>query len=235
MESESPDARVLLVEDDARLASMVADFLSSQGFDVVIEGRGDDAVARIHDLQPDAVVLDVNLPGKDGFEICRGVRPSYRGPIIMLTARGDEQDEVLGLEAGADDYLSKPVRPRALLARLRMHLRRGPASEESAPNEPVEVGALTIDPRRRSAELAGEELDLTTAEFELLYLLASNAGRPLNRNDLYQEIHGIQYDGLDRSIDLRISRLRKKLGDDPAKPHRIKSVRGVGYLFSMEP
>ena len=233
MAEESPNRCILLVEDDASLASMVVDFLSPQGFDVSIEGRGDRAVERIVREDPEAVVLDVNLPGLDGFSVCRAVRASYRGAIIMLTARGEEVDEVLGLEAGADDYMAKPVRPRALLARLRTHLRRVTPAEQAS--EPMVVGSLVVDAARRSAEIDGEAVDLTTAEFDLLSLLAKHAGRTLSRNELYEEIHGMKYDGMDRSIDLRISRLRKKLGDDSAKPHRIKSVRGVGYMLSMEP
>ena len=224
----------MLVEDDAKLASMVADFLSSNGFDVVIEGRGDAAAERIISENPDAVLLDVNLPGLDGFAVCRAVREDYRGAIIMLTARGEEVDEVLGLEFGADDYMAKPVRPRALLARLRTHLRRGSA-EEHANSQPIIIGSLVVDATRRRAELDGKLLDLTTAEFDLLKLLADNAGHTLSRNDIYQAIHGMRYDGIDRSIDLRISRLRRKLGDDPAQPQRIKSIRGTGYQLSGEP
>ena len=233
MSQEPPKYRILLVEDDAPLASMVADFLAPLGFDVSIASRGDTAVIRIQEDDPDAVVLDVNLPGLDGFSICRAVRAHYRGPIIMLTARGEEFDEVLGLEAGADDYMAKPVRPRALLARLQMHLRR--ATSEERASQPIAVGSLMVDTGRRTVELEGAAVDLTTAEFELLHLLAKHAGRTLSRNDICLQIHGMKYDGLDRSIDLRISRLRKKLGDDPTHPQRIKSVRGVGYMLSLEP
>ncbi len=233
MNEESRNHRILLVEDDASLAAMVADFLSPHGFDVSIEGRGDVAVARITDENPDVVLLDVNLPGLDGFSICRSVRSRYCGAIIMLTARGEEVDEVLGLEAGADDYLAKPVRPRALLARLQTHLRRATPAEQAS--QPIVVGSLVVDAGRRSVEIDGLAVDLTTAEFDLLSLLARHAGQTLSRNDIYQEIHQMKYDGLDRSIDLRISRLRKRLGDDPAKPRRIKSVRGVGYMLAVEP
>lgn len=156
-------------------------------------------------------------------------------PIVMLTARGEEIDEVLGLEVGADDYLAKPVRPRALLARLRTHLRRSTLRETAEPSQPIQVGSLVVDASRMSAEIDGVELDLTTAEFELLQFLAENAGRTVSRNDIYQHIHGMRFDGLDRSIDLRISRLRKKVGDDPSKPKRIKSVRGVGYILAVDP
>lgn len=234
MSSGLDRCRVILVEDDARLARMVADFLEQQEFEVGIENRGDQAVARIIDENPDVVILDVNLPGKDGFEVCKLVRLDYHGAIIMLTARGDEIDEVVGLEVGADDYMSKPVRPRALLARIRAHLRRAPSEASGPKDQFVQIGGLELDPSRRSAKLCDQSLDLTTAEYDLLLLLAQNAGETLSRHDIYRKIHGMNYDGLDRSIDLRISRLRKKLGDDPVKPNRIISVRGVGYLLSME-
>jgi len=233
MNQEARDHRILLVEDDASLASMVADFLSPHGFKVSIEGHGDRAIERIVSENPDIVVLDVNLPGCDGFSVCRSVRSFYRGAIIMLTARGEEVDEVLGLEAGADDYLAKPVRPRALLARLRTHLRRVTPVEQTS--QPIVVGSLVIDAAQRSVELDGAAVELTTAEFDLLCLLARHAGQTLSRHAIYLEIHGMKYDGLDRSIDLRISRLRKKLGDDPTHPARIKSVRGVGYMLSAQP
>ena len=235
MNQQSQCHQLLLVEDDASLASMVADFLAPHGFDVSIEGRGDTAVDRIIAGNPDAVILDVNLPGLDGFSVCKAVRSDYPGTIIILTARGEEVDEVVGLELGADDYMTKPVRPRALLARLRTHLRRETSTEQEAQSKPIRTGSLLVDGSRRSVELDGVVLDLTTAEFDLLQFLAENAGQTLSRNDIYQHIHGMKYDGMDRSIDLRISRLRKKLGDDPAKPQRIKSVRGVGYMLSIEP
>ena len=235
MEQEIALYRILLVEDESRLASMIADFLTPHGFEVLLEGRGDTAISRIVNENPDAVILDVNLPGLDGFAVCQAVREKYRGAIIMLTARGEEADEVLGLEVGADDYMAKPVRPRALLARLKTHLRRVVPTEDDVNSKPITVGSLVVNPARRNAELDRQILDLTTAEFDLLLLLAEHAGRTLSRSDIYQRIHGVKYDGVDRSIDLRISRLRKKLGDDPMKPQRIKSVRGVGYMLSFEP
>jgi two-component system, OmpR family, response regulator RstA len=233
MNQESPRHRILLVEDDAPLASMVAEFLTQHGCDTAIERRGDTAVKRILVENPDAVLLDVNLPGLDGFSICRAVRDKYAGVIIMLTARGDEVDEVLGLEAGADDYLPKPVRPRVLLARLQTHLRRAvPGGQTIAP---LVVGSLVVDDGQRRVSFGGKEVNLTTAEFDLLLLLARHAGRTVSRRDLYLQLQDTKYDGLDRSIDLRISRLRKKLGDDPLRPKRIKSVRGAGYMLSAEP
>ncbi len=222
---------ILLVEDDPDLASMVAEFLNGNDFVVSVESRGDTAVSRILRENPDAVVLDVNLPGLTGFEVCRQVREGFTGPILILTARGDEVDEVIGLEIGADDYMSKPVRPRVLLARLRAHLRKTTPSGKGAPE--ITVGDLTIDSSRRSVEIAEAAIDLTTAEFDLLWMLAEHAGEVVSRERIYQELVGIPYDGIDRSIDLRVSRLRKRLNDDPANPTRIKSVRGVGYILVL--
>lgn len=224
--------RLLLVEDDAELASMVAEFLSGHRFAVEIEGNGTRAAERIQAEDFDVLVLDIGLPGMDGISICRTVREKFRGPILMLTARGDEIDEVISLEVGADDYLAKPVRPRALLARLRVHLRRMEQKIEPAAQPKLEVGSLVIDTGSRSVTVEGKECDLTTAEFDLLWQLALNAGKVVGRDELYQQLHGMKYDGLDRSIDLRVSRLRRKLGDDPNHPQRIKSVRGVGYILA---
>lgn len=223
---------ILIVEDDAALAAMVADFLIAEGFEASIEGRGDLAPERIITESPDAVILDIGLPGLNGFDVCRAVRARYPGAIIMLTARGEEVDEVVGLEVGADDYMSKPVRPRALLARLRGHLRRQPAPADVS--REIAIEGLKIQLSSRRVTLNGQPLELTTAEFELLVLLADNAGQILSRSEIYPKLYGIKYDGLDRSLDLRVSRLRKKLGDDPSHPERIKSVRGVGYLLSFE-
>lgn len=227
-------ARILLVEDDERLAGLTAEYLSRNDFDVAVEGRGDTAEQRIIAEQPDLVILDIMLPGKDGFEVCRAVRPSYRGVILMLTARDEDFDQILGLEMGADDYIAKPVQPRVLLARIKALLRRMPGGGEAAPASAEEkvFGQFRISQATRTASLAGQPIDLTTAEFDLLWLLASHAGNVLSRDDLLQELRGIGFDGLDRSIDARISRLRKKLNDDPDNPTRIKTVRGKGYLFS---
>lgn len=226
--------RILLVEDDERLAELTAEYLRRNDLDVTIEGRGDSAETRILAEQPDLVILDVMLPGKDGFEVCRAVRPHYRGVILMLTARDEDFDQILGLEMGADDYIAKPVQPRLLLARIKALLRRFPGPAESGPasNEERIFGQFRISQATRTATLAGQGIDLTTAEFDLLWLLACHAGNVLSRDDLLQELRGIGFDGLDRSIDARISRLRKKLNDDPENPTRIKTVRGKGYLFS---
>ena len=231
--------RILLVEDDERLADLTAEYLRKNDFEVSIEARGDTAELRITADNPDLVILDVMLPGKDGFEVCRGVRDKYHGVILMLTARDEDLDQILGLELGADDYLAKPVQPRLLLARIKALLRRSPGmlAQGELPAEADESAELTfghfrISQATRNAYLGDETIDLTTAEFDLLWLLARHAGSILSRDDLLQQLRGIGFDGLDRSIDARISRLRRKLGDDPDNPTRIKTVRSKGYLFS---
>lgn len=224
--------RILLVEDDERLAELTAEYLSRNELTVSIEPRGDIAENRIVTEQPDLVILDVMLPGKDGFEVCRAVRQAYRGVILMLTARDEDFDQILGLELGADDYIAKPVQPRVLLARIKALLRRLPSTNDTDDLESKVFGQFRISQATRTAILNNQTIDLTTAEFDLLWLLASHAGNVLSRDDLLQELRGIGFDGLDRSIDARISRLRKKLNDDPENPTRIKTVRGKGYLFS---
>jgi two-component system OmpR family response regulator/two-component system response regulator RstA len=225
---------VLLVEDDRELAEIVRDYLIENGFSVSIEMQGDLAVGRILQERPDLVVLDVNLPGMDGFTVCKSVRDQYQGAIVMLTARIEEIDEVLGLEFGADDYLTKPVRPRVLLARLRTHLRKSPAVNAEL-EDCISVGGLSVYPSRRHVELRAVPVELTSAEFDLLHFLAQRAGKVVSRAELYESLAGETYDPQDRSIDLRISRLRRKLGDNQSNPTRIKSVRGTGYLLSIEP
>ena len=234
--------RILLVEDDQRLAELTAEYLRKNDLEVTIESHGRAAEARIVDERPDLVILDVMLPGKDGFEICRAVRARYRGVILMLTARDEDFDQIFGLELGADDYIAKPVQPRLLLARIKALLRRAPPTPGSGAGEnaaasggthsELAFGSFRISQATRSAHLGSDGIDLTTAEFDLLWLLARHAGSVLSRDDLLQELRGIGFDGLDRSIDARISRLRRKLGDDPENPTRIKTVRGKGYLFS---
>ncbi|QWP75972.1 winged helix-turn-helix domain-containing protein [Lysobacter sp. K5869] len=221
---------ILLIEDDERLGSLVANYLGKHGYDVALETDGARAVAAILELQPAVVLLDLSLPGQDGFEICRAVRSRYAGVICMLTARTDDIDQVLGLELGADDYIGKPIEPRVLLARLRAHLRRDHAARQNG--RVLRFGQLRIDCETREATLREVRIDLTTAEFDLLVLLAGRAGQILSRDDLLQALRGIQFDGLDRSIDARISRLRRKLGDLAEEPERIKTVRGKGYLFN---
>lgn len=226
-------ARILLVEDDQMLAGMIQEVLQGTGeFQVEIEPRGDCAVQRILAEDPDLVVLDIMLPGKDGFTVCREVRGKYRRPILILTSLDDEIDEVAGFELGADDYVSKPAGPRKLLARIRALLRRDTLGSTSR-NEQLEVGALLIDIASRSVTFRGRPVELTTAEFDLLWLMARHAGQPVLRDDIYRELRGIEWDGIDRSIDQRVTRLRRKLDDDARCPEMLKSIRGVGYLLAV--
>ena len=227
--------QILIVEDDQRLAELTQEYLQSNGLQVAIESDGARAAARILKEQPDMVVLDLMLPGEDGLSICRKVRGQFAGPILMLTARTDDMDEVLGLEMGADDYVCKPVRPRVLLARIRALLRRSEGGEAPTENpRRLEFGQLVIDSAMREAWLRGASVELTSAEFDLLWLLAANAGRILSREEIFTALRGIEYDGQDRSIDVRISRIRPKIGDDPMHPRLIKTVRSKGYLFVAE-
>lgn len=219
---------VLIVEDDRELAELTADWLRSEGMRPLCEHDGSRAVQRILAERPDAVLLDLMLPGEDGFSICRRVRAQYAGPILVLTARRDELDQVLSLELGADDYVAKPASPRVLVARLRALLRRGRSARGDTR---LSFGELVIDPGARAATLRGRTVALSTTEFDLLWLLASRAGEVLSRETLVEALRGIEYDVQDRSIDLRISKLRKKIGDDPRSPQRIKTVWGSGYLF----
>ncbi|MBL8786563.1 MAG: response regulator transcription factor [Deltaproteobacteria bacterium] len=230
-------AKILLVEDDARLGELTRDYLVMNGHAVDIEPRGDAAPARILTGDYDLVVLDLMLPGMDGLEVCRRVRDGFSGAILMLTARAEEVDEIVGLEVGADDYLPKPVRPRLLLAHVDALLRRlaGRASRARNVEATLRVGPLAIDRGARRVTHDGVEIEVTTAEFDLLWTLASRAGEVVTREDLYASLRGIAYDGLDRSIDLRVARLRKKLGDEGKQPRLLKSVRGAGYLLSDKP
>lgn len=225
---------ILVVEDDQYLAELIAAYLTKQNYSVAIHSRGDTAEAVVLATQPELVILDITLPGRDGFEICRTLRPVFSGHILMMTARDDEIDEILGLELGADDYLSKPVDPRRLLARVRALQRRFSHKTQNHQQDTsyYRFGQFHINEQTREASLGGVALDLTTAEFDLLWLLASNAGKVLSRDWITNTLRGIGFDGLDRSIDARISRLRKRLNDDPEMPARIKTVRGKGYLFS---
>lgn len=226
--------RILIVEDNERLATLTQDYLRKNGLEVAIETDGAVAIDRIVSEQPDLVVLDVMLPGADGLTVCREVRPHYHHPILMLTARTDDMDQVLGLEMGADDYVAKPVQPRVLLARIRALLRRLEVSPSDDAPHRLEFGDLVIDNGGRSVTLGGQLVDFTSAEYDLLWLLAVNAGKILSREDIFERLRGIEYDGQDRSIDVRISRIRPKIGDDPENPKRIKTVRSKGYLFVRE-
>ncbi|MEM0515755.1 response regulator transcription factor [Pseudoalteromonas sp. YIC-827] len=241
---------ILVVDDDIELAQLVSGFLETNGYKTKVEHNGLKALQTIITEQPALVVLDVMLPDMDGLSVCRqarhgypGLEGNYDGPILMLTALDNDIDEVAGLETGADDYLAKPVRSRVLLARVRALLRRNPhevpplPSTETQASEPVEDQAvikfddLVIDKKYQSAVQNGKVVDLTTAEFELLALLASNPGVICDREFISAHFHKLGYESSNRTIDLRVSRIRKKLGDENHPSTRIRTIHGKGYLF----
>jgi len=231
---DSTQKTIFLVEDDLELAQLISERLEREGFRVRHEANGRAACGSILSGQPDLVVLDIMLPDLDGFGVCREVRPGYKGPILILTARDEDIDQILGLELGADDFVIKPVRPQVLLARIRALLRRvNPEAVQTAPRT-ITVGKIKINSGRREAHLGDEEVELTTVEFDLLWYLTDHAGTVVSRNDIHLALYNTEYDGLDRSIDVYVSRIRQKLGDDPADPRFLKTVRGVGYLFVGE-
>jgi DNA-binding response OmpR family regulator len=224
---------VLLVEDDLRLAELVRTYLHGNGFRVMVEHRGDRVIGHLQSEAPDLVVLDLGLPGRDGFAVCRDLRAASDLPILIVTARDNDIDHVLGLEIGADDYVVKPVEPRVLVARIHALLRR---SRAAAPVEPriLKFGELTINATARSVAIGANDVVLSSTEFDLLFFLACRAGEIQSRETLYLQLYKREYDGLDRTLDVRISHLRKKLGD-AAAPDRIRTVWGHGYLFSTDP
>ena len=222
------DKRVLLIDDDERLNALLTTYLGRFGFTIRAVTHPEQGLRALKSDPPDIVVLDVMLPDVDGFTLCRKIRESSRIPIVMLTARGDVTDRIVGLELGADDYLPKPFEPRELLARMQAILRRGTGIQTQ---ERFHIGDLDVNWATRSAQIAGRDLGLTGAEFELLGLLVRNRGRVLSRDRIINETRGIDWEAFDRSIDVLISRLRQKLGDDPKHPAFIRTVRGTGYLF----
>lgn len=221
---------VLLVEDDLRLSELIRSYLQENGFHVSIENRGDRAIDHAQRLGPDVVILDLGLPGKDGFSVCRELRAASGTPILILTARDNDIDHVVGLELGADDYVIKPVEPRVLVARINALLRRGRNLAES---KTLRFGALSINVAARSVTLGDQLIALSSNEFDLLLHLAAHAGEIHSREALYQQLYKREYNGLDRTLDVRISHLRKKLGDTGA-PERIRTVWGHGYVFVAE-
>ena len=222
---------IMVVEDDESLAAWIADYLISQGYQVSVATRGDDALELIKADEPDLLVLDVMLPGLTGLQVCEQARQFYKQPILMLTAQSEEEDEIKGLETGADDFLAKPVKPKVLLARIKALLRREHSEDQ---NSIIRIGGLYIDPTSRTLTLDNSDVPLSSHEFDLLTILASHAGTPVSRENLVSQMRGIEYDGLDRSIDISISRLRKKLGDAASAPERIKTIRGKGYLLAPD-
>jgi len=223
--------RVLLVEDDARLAGMVADYLGEAGIRSAIAGTGREAQRLLKRDAFDAVILDLMLPDTDGLDLCKQIRADSTIPLLMLTARGDPLDRVVGLELGADDYLPKPFEPRELLARLRAILRR---SRDTAPADVLRFGRLEIDRAARQVRIDDREKPLTGFQYTLLLALAERAGRVLSRDALMDLTRGSALEEFDRSIDVHISRIRAAIEDDPKKPRRILTVRGAGYVFAKE-
>lgn len=220
---------ILIIEDDNRLAEMVHDYLEGNGYAVEIAPNGATGIAKQNDHNYDAIILDLMLPDIDGLEICRIIKSSSDVPIIMLTAKGEPMDRVVGLELGADDYMGKPFEPRELLARLRAITRRGRAAAEQ---QVLYFGRLEIDPNSMTARLNEKDLNLTSHQFQLLHILAKSAGRILSRDTLMDQLKGEDFDIFDRSIDVHISRIRTQIEDDPKDPRRIVTVRGAGYVFA---
>lgn len=224
----------LVVDDEMRLRDLVRDYLMREGFRVVTAADGLTAVEAAQEHQPDVVVLDLMLPGIDGLEVCRRLRTFSDAYVIMLTARAEEVDRIVGLEVGADDYLTKPFSPRELVARVRAMMRRprrGAAAEATAPATPQRFGALTIDETRHVVTVEGEPVMLTPLEFSLLATLAAYPGRVYTRDQLLEQVWGADYFGDDHVVDVHIGNLRKKLGDDATAPRYVETVRGVGYRF----
>lgn len=230
---DSETTSVVYIEDDQKLARLTAKYLESHGLRVAIAADAREGVAAVLRERPDVILLDLMLPGVDGFEVCKQLRARVDTPIIMVTARGEEADRVMGLEGGADDYIAKPFSSRELLARIRAHSRRARGKLGPAPGA-VTAGPLTVDPVSRKVTFSGSELSLTTYEFDLLKVFAERAGRVLTREQLVDLVRGSADEAFERSIDVHVSHLRKKLGDDPRSPRILKTVRGVGYLFAPD-
>jgi DNA-binding response OmpR family regulator len=222
--------RILLVEDDIRLAEMISEYLGEAGFRVSTAGNGAAALEQLATTDCAAVVLDLTLPDMDGLDICRQLRTQADTPILMLTARGDAMDRIVGLEIGADDYLPKPFQPRELLARLRAILRR--RTNGAAADRPLRFGRLEIDRGAHTLRVDGAERTLTSYQFALLVAMAENAGRVLSRETLMDLVKGEQLEAFDRTIDVHVSRIRAAIEDDAKHPRRIITVRGAGYVFA---
>ncbi len=224
---------VLIIEDEKELSNVLKAYLERGGYDVLTAERGDRGLALWQEHHPDIILLDLNLPGMDGIDIAREVRQTDDTPLIMVTARVDEVDRLLGLELGADDYVVKPFSPKELVARVRAVLRRAGGQKEPTV-VPIAAGDLTIDPARRSVRVGEQAIELTTTEFDLLWVLAESPGRVFTRLELLDRVQGDAYEGYERTIDVHIKNLRKKLEVVPQKPQYIQTVYGVGYKFSED-
>lgn len=221
--------RILVVDDEAKIVRLARDYLERDGYRVISAGDGLSALAMARREKPDLIVLDLMLPGMDGWEVCRALRREFETPIIMLTARAEESDQIVGLELGADDYVTKPFSPRALVARVRAVLRRTQGNVQTPSR--IEQGSLKIDLAGHRAELEGRALHLTPNEFRLLAALAGHPGQTLTREQLLDELHGAAYNRFDRSVDSHIKNLRRKLESDSSQLRFIETVYGIGYRF----
>lgn len=231
MSTES--ARILIVEDDDELADLLLQYLGMHGFELSRVASGNVGIQAILETRPDLVILDLMLPGANGLDVCRRVRESYDGAIVMLTASQSEVDHVAGLELGADDFVNKPIEPRVLLARIRTQLRRLNGRSPKPTNHGfLDVGPLRVDIASRDVSVQGQQVPLTTMEFDVLHMLARDAGSVVKREDLYTQVMGTEYDGIDRGMDVHVSRIRRKLKGTGFDTSRLKSVRGVGYLLA---
>lgn len=236
----APDMnKIVYVEDEPEVGSLIAAYLGRHDMEVIVEPRGDRAEDVVLREAPDLVLLDIMLPGKDGMTLCRDLRSRWQGPIVLLTSLDSDMNHILALEMGASDYILKTTPPAVLLARLRLHLRQHVARADApaaasglTPHKTLRFGTLTIDPANRQVLLSGEPVALSTADFDLLWELATHAGQIMDRDALLKNLRGVSYDGMDRSVDVAISRLRKKLLDSATEPYRIKTVRNKGYLFA---
>jgi DNA-binding response OmpR family regulator len=224
--------RILLVDDEPLITDSLSYSLKREGFEVKAVGDGEQAMKEIGDFDPDLVVLDIMLPGMNGLEVCRRIRANKATPVIMLTARGEELDRILGLEVGADDYLAKPFSFRELLARIRSILRRVEMDRQTSQFQPVNVGDLTLDPIARRVFKGGQELQLSAREFDLLSILIRNSGRALSREELLAQVWGEDWIGDPRTLDVHVRWLRIKIEEDPAVPAYLQTVRGHGYRFA---
>jgi len=227
---------ILVVDDEPKIARLVRDYMEASGFRAVMAHDGKAALAQFRYERPDLVVLDLNLPGMNGIDVARAIRQERNTPIIMLTARVEETDRIVGLELGADDYVTKPFSPRELVARVRAVLRRtsGSAADREAASAPLQAGDLTIDPEKRAVVRKGHTIDLTTTEFDLLLTLARTPGRVFSRMELLDRVQGAAYEGYERTIDVHVKNLRKKIEPDPRHPRYILTVYGVGYRFAED-
>ena len=222
---------VLVVEDEMKIARLVRDYLEHAGFEVIVTGDGGSAIASARGTRPDLVVLDLGLPGRDGLDVARELRQTSNVPIVMLTARGDEADRIVGLELGADDYVVKPFSPKELVARIRAVLRRTDAAGAGGP-EVLRAADVELDARRMLVSVGGRPVDLTPTEFELLATMLREPGRVFTRSQLLEAVHGVAIETYERAIDAHVKNIRRKLEPDPSRPRYVLTVRGVGYRIA---